>query len=334
MKQILILMRQDLATALRDNILLYMIVAPLLLALVVRAFLPAVESAGITLAVSSEVDRQVIEGLKEYGDIEVYATGEEVRERVERIDAVPGIVMEDGKPVLLYEGNEPENIIESGHVVLAASLAGKRMVRFDFVSLGESSSIIREVIVLSLVMLALLLGGVVSGFHIIDEKDSKAVNALAVTPLNLSRYLTARSLIALIIAAVITFGTVLILSGSEINYLLLTVAVIASALLIALFCLLIGGLANNQISAIAVIKVLMPLYLAVPIISLFVSERLQAIFFPFPNYWQFQMLRSLLFGDSAVFGFWRPALFTVILSAVFLLLALKLTRGRLMPRGR
>lgn len=334
MKQILSLMRQDLATAFHDNIIIYMIIAPLLLALMVSAFLPSVESAGLTIAVSDQVDRSIVTGLADYGEIELFDTNEKVRNRVEMIDSVPGIISVGGEPVLLFEGNEPEGIINSSHAVLSAVLAGERLIRFEQRNLGEASSILREIIVLSLLMLALLLGGVVSGFNIIDEKDSKAVNALAVTPLSLQRYITARSLLALAIALITTTGTAFILSGTDINYLLLTVAIVASVFLIATFCLVIGGFSNNQISAIAVIKVLMPLYMAIPIVSLFVSNQWQLMFYPFPNYWQFQMLRWLISGGHDAVSFWQAASLTVLLSVVFLFLFIRVISSRLMPRRR
>jgi len=333
MKAILNLLRQDLATALRDNIVLYMIVSPLLLALLVRLFLPSVEATGLTIALSGQVGDDLTAALEDYAVVEIFDTDEEVVARVEQNDAVPGVILEEGEVVLLFEGNEPEAIIEAGKAVLTAVTAPERLIEYEARSIGESSSLFREILILSLIMLALLLGGVASGFNIIDEKDTRAVSALAVTPLGLYRYIIARTLGAVIVASLITTGTALILSGTAINYLLLTIAIAASTLIIAALTLTVGGFANNQVSAIAVIKVLMPIYLALPIVSLFVPERWQLIFYPLPNYWQFQMLRSIFFGPQITGSFWMALLLTLLLSWALLLIMLRMTRGRLMPAG-
>lgn len=333
MKAILNLLRQDLATALRDNIVLYMIVSPLLLALLVRLFLPSVEATGLTIALSGQVGDDLAAALEDYAVVEIFDTEEEVIARVEQNDAVPGVIVEDGEPVLLFEGNEPEPIIGAGKAVISAVTSPERLIEFEARSIGESSSLFREILILSLVMLALLLGGVVSGFNIIDEKDTRAVSALAVTPLGLRRYIIARTLMAVVVASLVTTGTALILSGAAINYLLLAITIAASILIIAALTLTVGGFANNQVSAIAVIKVLMPIYLALPIVSLFVPGHWQIIFYPLPNYWQFQMLRSIFFGSQMTGSFWMALLLTLLLSGALLLIMFKITRSRLMPAG-
>ena len=334
MKQVFNLVRQDITTALRDNIVFYMIISPLLLALVVRAFLPAVEATGVTFALSSKLDQAVISELENYGRVELFDHIVGVRDRVERIDAVPGIYEDGGELVLLFEGNEPEEIIEAAQAVLTAVTAEERLVRFEQQSIGEASSMLREIIILSLLMLALFLGGVVSGFNIIDEKDSRAVNAIAVTPLGLQRYLAARFLLALLIAALTTGGTALIMIGHNLNAGLMIVSVGASFFMTAAISLAVGAFAGNQVTAIAVIKVLMPLYLALPIISFFVPRQWQAVFYPLPNYWQFQMLRELLSAGGVSPHFWQSALLTLLLSFIVLIILIRTTRSRLMPGGR
>ena len=97
-KQIVSLLRQDLTNSLRDNLVLYMFVAPILLALGARVFLPALEDTRLTFAVESAVDANVIAELEELGDVELLESREVVIERVERNDDVPGIVLQEDAP--------------------------------------------------------------------------------------------------------------------------------------------------------------------------------------------------------------------------------------------
>ncbi len=333
MKAILSLMRQDLANALRDNIVLYMIISPLLLAMLVKLFLPSVEATGLTMAVTAEIDQQLVAALEEYADVEVYFIEADLVARVEKNDAVPGLLQRSGELILLFEGNEPQAIIEAGQAALTAVTVSDNPIVFEARSIGESASLFQRILVLSLIMLALLLGGVASGFNIIDEKDTRAVNALAVSPLGRQRYIVARALGAIVIASLVTVGTALILVGAAINYLMLLAAIAVSVLIITAMTLAVGGFANNQVSAIAVIKVLMPLYLALPITSLFIPGRWQFIFYPFPNYWQFQMFKTLFFEPEGGSSIWLAMILTVVLSAGLLFLLIKITGRRLMPAG-
>jgi ABC-2 type transport system permease protein len=68
-KRIINLMRQDWTNAVRDNILLYMMIAPLLLALGARFFLPSLNQNQYTFAVQSSLNSELVHRLDQIGKI-------------------------------------------------------------------------------------------------------------------------------------------------------------------------------------------------------------------------------------------------------------------------
>lgn len=332
MKKIWSYLRQDFTTALRDNIVLYTILAPLLVAVLLKAFLPSVEEAGLHFAVEREVGDAVVASLEQYGSVELYDHAAAVVDRVERPDTVAGIVSGNGSLRLIFEGDEEPGIMESFEAVTAKVAAGYDLVELTTISVSEADSLLNQILFAALIMMAALIGGTVAGFNIVDEKESRAIQAAAVTPLRLSHYITARGLLSVITGGIITLGTGLILAGSDINYGLLLLLIAFSGFVITAIGLAVGGTANNQITAIASLKVIMPVYMTIPIVTIFVSEKYQYLFYILPNYWQFQAVREVFFPGSTGYGFWLPAWLTLVLGAVFLAVIVKVFRRRFQIR--
>lgn len=316
MKRILNIMGLDMANALRDNIILYMMVAPLLLALALKIFFPSFETGGQNIAAEQSLGQELIASLEQYGKVEVMDSADAVRDRVSRPDALPGVITKSGKPVLIFEGNEPEEIVHSYTIMLERALAGADLLTLEHKNVGSNRSLLYEYLIISILMMTIFLGAVVPGFNLIHEKDTKAVRALNISPMTIVDYVAARGLLAVAIGLVTVVLVSLIMVGTGINYPHLVLGLLVSSLLTTLLTLLVGTFADNQITAIAVLKIIMPLYLAVPIISMFLPEKVQYAFWILPNYWQFQMLKAIFIGEGH--SFWLSAVLTLTLSVVFL----------------
>ena len=222
--------------------------------------------------------------------------------------------------------------MESVKAVVSKVAAGYDRIDFATVSIGEADSLLRQVLVAALILMAALIGGTAAGFNIVDEKDSKAMLAAAVTPLRLSHYIAARGLFAVIAGGIITLGTGLILAGLSINYGQLLLLIAFSGFITTAIGLITGGAANNQITAIAALKVIMPVYMTIPIVTIFVAEKYQFIFYILPNYWQFQAIREIFFPGSTGYGFWLPVWLTLFLGAVLLVVMVRILRHRFQIR--
>lgn len=319
MKRIFNLIGQDITSALRDNILVYMIIAPLLLSFGARMLIPSVEDTGLSFAIEESIPMEIIEDLREYGGIEAFKSPEGVRSRVEKTDTVVGILQSNGKLTLLFEGNEPQELVDMYISVFNSITSDGSFVDVNHVSLGKRGSILKEMLTISMLMMALMIAGVISGFNIVADRESKAINAIAVSPLTTQSYIVARGILSNVIALIIAIGSSIILMAFDIDYSRLFLLLLLSAPLTILLGLIVGAFAQNQLTAIAIIKLLTPLYIGIPMISFFLPERLRYLFYWLPNYWQFQGLSNIYFSFPQSVSFVNASILTFVISSVFLL---------------
>ena len=176
-------------------------------------------------------------------------------------------------------------------------------VDFRSKSLGGRRSYLYEYAAVILIMLATLLGGMTVGFNIVDDIDTGAVRALAVAPLPLASYMAGRTVFSLFQGLLVGLGTTLILAGASAPYARLILAFIAAAPAAVAVGFFMASIADTQIAAAGAAKLIMPLYLTVPIVSIFVPAAWQWVFFPFPNYWLFLTFRGLFVNTPQALGF-------------------------------
>ncbi|MDK2931099.1 MAG: type transport system permease protein [Bacillota bacterium] len=326
-KRVFSLMRQDFTTALRDNVMVYIIVAPVFMALAFKLLIPAAESSRLVFAVDRSLSPAVVDKIREYGDVEL-SDRAGVISRVERLDAAAGVLDDAGRLYLLFEGNEPRPLVEAYQIILENIIRGVAVADYEEVNLGAGRSIVFDLITLGLIMGTVFFAGVISGFTIVDERDTRAIQALAVSPIRVSEYAAARSLLATVLAAIVAAAASHIMVGQCINLLRLLALVALSAPLTALVGILTGLFSHNQITAIAILKIAMPAYVAIPLGAIFVPERLQFLFYALPNYWQLEALKTLYAPSLAAYDFWLSALLTLATGALFLTIAAGAFRRR------
>ncbi len=318
MKRIMGLIRQDITLMLRDSIITYIALGPIIMALALRLFMPSVEDARLTFAVDGSVSAEYVSKLEQYGNVELFERKQDVIKRVESQDMVPGIVDEGGTLVMLLEGNENDALVQSMRSVFSEIAGEVSPIDFKAVSLESSNSFLREILTVLIIMTSIFLGGVAAGFTVVNEKDTKAIRALSVSPLKMSEFIAARGLVAFVISVAATLIGSIIISGSRINYLMLLVLLASSCTLVALVSLVVGRMASNQISAISSIKLAMPVFLTIPLASLFIPDKLMVLLYPFPNYWQFRALRIIYSGGAVSSDFWISIMMTFVLGTVLL----------------
>ncbi len=326
-KQTVTLLRKDLTNALRDNLVLYMFVAPVLLALGARFLLPSLEETKLTFAVEESLGAELVAKLESLGDVELFESREEVLERVQRNDDVPGIVVEDSGYVVYLEGNEPEGE-QLATIIMSGVLNEGEVATFVHEELQASRSLLGEYAAVVLVMLAVMMGALIMGFLMVDEKESKVLNALAVSPLTMSQYVFARGLFAVSASTMIALISSTILVGSGVNSGLLLVGSVVSSMVGLVIGYVVGGFTESQLQAIGLIKIVIFAYLTIPILTIFVPDNWQWTFYLLPNYWMFKILENLYVGQMGPVGFWGACGLTLLTSAVYLAVLVPLLRPR------
>jgi ABC-2 type transport system permease protein len=325
------LMRQDLTNSLRDNILLYMIFGPVLLALGARLFLPGLDQTRLTIAVTPDLPAPLVQRLQLIGQVQVLADAPALRERVLRSDDVVGIVLNGGAAQIVLEGNEAQGV-QALTGIVAQALNGEQVARYQHTRLAEARSLLTEYAAIMFVMIGSLLGALVMAFNMIEDKETRAVRALGVSPLSMFEFTLARGLFALALSLVLALASTFILLGAQVNYGLLVVAFLFSAGLPILTGYVIGGLADNQLKAIAILKFYMLAYLTLPIISAFVPRAWHVAFYPLPNYWMWQAFENVIIGQLGPANLWLAGSITLATSLALVALFLPLLRRQLKLR--
>jgi ABC-2 type transport system permease protein len=331
-KRILNLLHQDWTNALRDNILLYMLIAPILLAVGARFLLPSLNENQYTFAVQADMDPQLMERLNQIGKLEVLETPALVNERVLRSDDVPGLVMVNGKPTLVMEGNEGEEarILQT---VFEQALSGESVAEFTLTQASTGNkSLLKEYGAIIFILMNTLLGSLMMAFNIIEDKESKAMRALGVSPLSMLELTIARGLFALGISLVMVLISTTLLLGTQINYGLLVIGFFFSIALPILSGYLIGGAADSQLKAIAILKFYFLIYLSLPVITLFIPQASHKYFYWLPNYWMWHTFEQLFIGNLGGPGFWLSGLITLSSSLLLVVIVFPFLRKQLKLR--
>lgn len=330
-KRITTLFQQDFTVAIRDNIILYMMIAPMLLALLARLFLPSLDDIQVTFAVDRGVGTAVIESLQAFGQVELFDTAAAVVTRVEQMDDVAGVVAAGSTVEIVLEGNEPEGADLAG-AVLRQVLSGEAAAAVSHVMLAENESRLTEYGAMVLNMLGVLLGALVGAFVMVDEKESQSIKALAVSPLRLRDYTTARALFALAISLVNVLAASAILLGTAVPYAQLILGFLFASGIAVVIGYSVGGFADNQLGALAIVKILMFVYLSIPVITIWIPQQWHVFFYPLPNYWMWKIFENIYIGQLGPVGFWGACAITLAESAVVVAVLIPFMKRRLALR--
>jgi hypothetical protein len=122
--------------------------------------------------------------------------------------------------------------------------------------------------------------------------------------MRLWQYILAKWILVVITGTALSIIASLVLMGTSISYALLIIGTVFSSCLAVVVGLLIGRLANNQISGIAIMKVLNLVIFLIPIAAIFVHDPYQYFFYPFPNYWMFRILKNIFIDAGGTGDFW------------------------------
>ncbi len=220
LSRVLALLGKDWVYTRRENLLVYMIGLSIVIAVLLRLFLPAAEQAGLTFAVDSSVPAEAVAGLRELGEVEVYDGRDALVERVLRFDDVAGIYFESGQYVVVLEGNEAEYIQELSSLSLDYVVQGKDLVNIGYRSSGVAATPIRGLAGALLVFFCILVGSITLGLNLVNERETKTIAALAVSPLSTVEYIIGKSILVLVVSLSLSLLCTLIFLGpAGVNYL-------------------------------------------------------------------------------------------------------------------
>ena len=299
MKGVLFAVAREYRLIFRNGITVYLVLAPALLALVFLFVFGRAQRADIAFVVDGSVPPEIVSKLEEAADILRADNLDSLLRRVGGADSIAGVSLQDGSYKLYVEGNEPAGFAEARRSVLDAVLAGGVPV-YLAEAIEGGKSLAYDISSACILLLALFIGGAALGLSGVTERESGVVRAYLISPLSLAGYTVSKLLPALLFGLVSVLICALVMggAGAALPYLLLA---LSGAFVCGIVTFLIIALADNQIAAVGVLKILMPVFLMVGISAAFVPQRLLAIYYPLPMYWQYEAIKALGAGASPAF---------------------------------
>lgn len=307
MKTLILNIKRELLIVFKNGLSLYMTLAPAILALIFIIVFGVMGQSSMKLAVDNSVETDYLARLESMAEVEKFADFELLRDRVNKSDNLAGVYVNSGTLTLLVQGNEDNEYIATAEAV--ANSAFNEIPNFHSVNITPKNNLAYDITMSVVFLLALFIGGATVGLSVVSERENGVIRAYAISPMSLPVYILTKLVPALIISIVGSIMAALIIGKG------LGVVIIAffSILTIGFIVFTIGAFAKNQVAAIGVLKLVMPLCLIMPVAAVFVPENVKMFFYVFPMYWQYIAIDAALNGSGVL-----PASFTgLIVSAVW-----------------
>ena len=346
MKQLLNMFKFDIKSTFRNGMGAYMLIVPMIMIIVLKFFLPSMDSTAATMAVVTEgpnaVNREVIAELETFAKVKTYATIEDMEQKLRGSGTVEGLYWDPEKEqyVSVLERNIEKNKAFSN---------GARAVRQYYVNKNypdrvKTNTFIYDVPVelsdrsktspvatmggAMFLLFMSFIGAFLIGLGVVNDKELGTDRALRVTPLTKAEYYVGKSILPLFTTAFYTIISLLILGLMHVNILQVYIVVISSFSITLLFGLLIGALATNDNEAIGVGKMLGMLLMLSILGGTLLPDQWHWIVYWTPFYWVYDVLESV-FTQTATWGdfAWKNALVVAICAVYFMVLKKKIVKG-------
>ena len=346
MKQLLNMFKFDLKSTFKSGMGAYMMITPTIMIIVLKFFLPSMDSTSANMAVVTEgpnaVKQEVIVELETFTKVKTYATIEDMEQKLRGTGTVEGLYWDPDEEqyVSVLERNiEKNKAFSSG-----ARVIRKYYVEENYPDRGKTNTFIYDVPeelsdrsetspVATMggsmfILFMSFIGAFLIGLGVVNDKELGTDRALQVTPLTKAEYYVGRSIFPLLTIAFYTIVSLLILGLMHVNILQVYLVVISSFSITLLFGLLIGALAHNDNEAIGVGKMLGMLLMLSILGGTLLPDNWHWVVYWTPFYWVYDVLESV-FTQTATWGdfAWKNALIIGICAMYFIVLKKKIVKG-------
>lgn len=329
-RRIWTIFKRDLKVNAKDAISLYILIIPILFAILINVFSPGINDTTINLALLTGDNESKIEYFEKLSKVELFNTEDEIKERVEKRDAIIGIIPEKETDYLLIQGNEPQEIVDYAKLLksfyeLNINIKDSNSTLIEF---NRTVPPLKKTLVNISILFISILGGMLIALNIVEEKVDHTLSAINVTPTSRVTFLLGKSIMGIILSVFGSVALIGITGFGGINILQLLLVVLITSLLSILVGFIQGLINTDIIGAAGSIKLLfLPLIAGVLAIEM-LGDKWQKYFYWNPFYWAYKGNDLIL----SQIGTWRQILtysiFILGLCAiVYVLLAPRIRKG-------
>ena len=330
-RKILLIFKRDLKVSVRNFITLYIIVVPIIFAVIINVFSPGINDTTVEIVLIEGENQQQGEFFIQFAKVEFLDSLDELEERIKRRDNIVGVIPDKKDDYfILTQGNEPDYVVD--YV--------KNLVSFDhyninledsqaeIVDYGRDIPPLKRLMVNVATIFTSVLGGMIIALNIVEEKTDNTISAIHLSPVSRLGFIAGKSLIGVFVPVVGTFLMLFITGFRDINYFHVFL-MIGSSCVISIMVGFIEGINNDDVmNAAGNIKILfLPLFGSVAGAEL-LADKWQPFFYWIPFYWTYKG-NNLVLSNS---GTWLDiikysGIVLGISIIVFIVLAPKIRKG-------
>ncbi|HQH33775.1 MAG TPA: ABC transporter permease, partial [Petrotogaceae bacterium] len=219
--RIVALSKKDILNIKNDKMMIFMFLIPLVIAFAVRLMIPSISSGTTKIFVSQNLPVEYEKKLASYFEVIKTTDRKNFENSIMAFTDIPGIDFKDNSLEVVLQGDEEPGIIRILNAVIHDIEKGSPQV--PVTDIGTKKSGISELIISMILIFVISISGVLCGFTMVDDKESGMINALAVSPVRLSDYITSKVIVAVSYSIIVSFLSQLIMTGFQFsikNYLL------------------------------------------------------------------------------------------------------------------
>lgn len=298
MKKILVILGRDIKSGLRDWLIVYLSIAPFLIAFILRMLIPGAGDTALSVVVVE--NDPIAVHIEEYARVETVKDIEALEERVMRIDDVIGIIAKDEGYEIVLQGNEPEYNRELLTVLLEriknADL--EIPITISFSDIGWEMSPLKLHGGSVLLIFTTVFAGMFIVLNMVDEKMHNTLSAINVTPIGRIRTIIGKSIMGFVLPVIGSIGSALILGFGGINIAMFIFTILSISLISIIIGFSIGVVNEEPISAVASMKIIFVPVLASVFGGMFLAEKWHPILYWSPFYWAYDSINSILLQEA------------------------------------
>jgi len=328
MKKIWTIFRRDLKSSFRDSMVLYILVMPFLIAIILNLLTASTSGTALNVVVDPSVDTEVVEYLKTVGSVETVTDSDALIERVNRLDDIYGVSMENGDYLIHRQGNEKVEMQQVLQMALdtrdhSELLTGVEVTVSD---VGWILSPVKRFGGNILAVFVTVFGAMVLMIHLVEEKQENTLAAMNVAPVERAEYVAGKSILGFLLPVIHVLGILLILNYGPIDYVKAAVVILALALTSVIVGFAIGIRTDNVIGAISGMKMMFVPILASVFGAIYLKESLHFLLYWSPFYWAFRAMDRIILQTATWQAVLLPTGIILLISTVVMLLMAKRIR--------
>ncbi len=338
MKQLIQMFIIDLKMNFKSFMGSYVAIVPMLALVILRSFLPSVESTTVTFAVVNEgpnaVDQQMIDELDEFANIEAYSNIKDMENKLRGTGSAEGLYWdpEAKQYVSVLERSLKGNKIFS----VASRYYRQRYLREHYPGMPrvtEFSSEVPEELsdrtkispvatmggAIFIVFLTIMLSFII-GLGVVMDKEFGTDKAIRVTPVSKVDYFIGKSIYPALVILVYTIVSLMMLGLMQVNILQVYMVVLVSFPSTMLFGLLIGALGKNEMEAMGLGKLLSTVIMLSILGGTLLSDSWMWIIWWSPFYWIYAIIEEVYTGTATWGGLSGSSAIIISLTLLYFIL--------------